>query len=130
MKVYRNVIACAALALGTTLGWAAESGMVAEVEATGQGAAQTKVIQSRLDRLTKELQLNADQRAKVAAYLKEEKAALKLTRVDTSMADDVKKVKRREIAAACNAKIREVLNADQQAAFDQQLAKKKRKAQS
>ena len=128
MKQYRKVWACAALVLGTALGMARAESVEGVPAAAEQPAKQGKVIQSRLDRLTELLRLSAEQRSQIAAILKSEKAMQKAVRADTSLTDDVRKAKRREIAAAHNAKIRELLNAEQQSAFDVSLQKKSRKS--
>ena len=120
--------ACAALALAATLGVARADEMNDTPVATEQPAEQGKVIQSRLDRLTGLLELSADQRSQVATIIKSEKAMQKAVRADTTLTDDVRKAKRREISAAHNARIRELLNADQQVAFDESLKKKSKKS--
>ena len=128
MKRYRNVWACAALVLATSLGVAKAEQSVTVAPATEQPAKQGKVIQSRLDRLTQLLELTGEQRSQIASIIQSEKAAKKAVRADTSLTDDVRKAKRKEIAAAHNAKIREVLTADQQVAFDSSLAKKTKRS--
>lgn len=127
MKQYRKVWACAALALAATLGVARADEVNETAVPMEQPAKQGKVIQSRLDRLTGLLELSAEQRSQVATIIKSEKAMQKAVRADTTLTDDVRKAKRREIAAAHNARIREVLNAQQQTAFDESLKKKKSK---
>ena len=126
MNVYRKFAAGAVLALSAAFGMAAEGQEIGAAEVSQQAAPQGKVIQSRLDRLTRELQLNAEQRGQVGSILKEHRAALKQIRVDTTLTDDVKKAKRRELTTSSNSRIREVLTADQQALFDQSLNKKRR----
>ncbi len=128
MKRYTYVWAFAALVLGSSFGGVQARGQEAAAIAAGQPAAQGRVIQSRLDRLTQELRLTAEQRSQVAAILKEEKAARKAVKIDTSLTDDVRKAKRREIAAAHNARIRELLDTEQRDAFDRTLQKRARKS--
>lgn len=128
MKRYTYVWACAALVLGSSFGGVQARGQDAAAIAGGQQPTQGRVIQSRLDRLTQELRLTSEQRSQVAAILKAEKAARKAVKVDTSLTDDVRKAKRREIAASHNAQIRELLDAEQRDAFDRTLQKRARKS--
>lgn len=119
MKIYRNVIACAALALAASLGVARAESATPETPAGEQPAAQPKRHQGRLATLTERLKLTEEQKTQVAAILKDGQAARQAIRQDTTTTEDVKKAKRQELMSAENAKIRALLTPEQQATFDE-----------
>ncbi len=74
--------------------------------------------------LSEKLSLTAEQKAQVAAIIKEDQAARQAIRKDTTSTEDVKKAKREELKASERAKIRALLTPEQQATFDQMAAKR------
>lgn len=84
-------------------------------------AAHAKKPRTRLESLSQKLHLTDAQILQVGAIIKDQQAAEAALKADTTATADVKKAKRREIKDAHNAKIRELLNPEQQTAFDQAI---------
>jgi Spy/CpxP family protein refolding chaperone len=78
---------------------------------------------TQLDSLAAKLHLTDDQKAKIGAILKDEKAAHKVLKKDASVPEEVKPARHREITDQHNSQIRELLTPDQQTTFDQINAK-------
>ena len=78
---------------------------------------------TQLDALANQLHLSDDQKTKVGAILKDEKAAHKVLKKDASVPEEVKPARHREITDQHNSQIRELLTPDQQSTFDQINAK-------
>ena len=116
MKLYRHIIACAALLLSmAVLNVRAESSF--DPSSTDQSLVQGKKKRvSRLEKLSGQLQLSGEQKEQVAILLQEEKVMLQAARKDTSLTPEVLKARKREIARDYSAKIRDVLNPEQQVA--------------
>lgn len=83
----------------------------------------SKKHMTQLDALAAQLHLSDDQKAKVGAILKDEKASHKVLKKDASVPEEVKPARHREITDQHNSQIRELLTADQQSTFDQINAK-------
>jgi len=83
----------------------------------------SKKHMTQLDALALQLHLSDDQKTKIGAILKDEKAAHKVLKKDASVPEEVKPARHREIADQHNSQIRELLTADQQSTFDQITAK-------
>ncbi|HRE80937.1 MAG TPA: Spy/CpxP family protein refolding chaperone [Opitutaceae bacterium] len=77
----------------------------------------------RLKMMSEALALTDAQKEKVKAIVADEAAAMKALRDDTSVAEDARRGKMREIRQAHAAKIRAVLTPEQQAKFDEMGAK-------
>ena len=78
-----------------------------------------------MEELTKELNLTADQQAKISAIYKEAGPQMKAIRDDATLDKKAQHQKMKPIMEANNAKIRALLTAEQATKFDEALAKKK-----
>ena len=76
--------------------------------------------EERLKRMTADLNLTADQQAKIKTLMDSEKTKMDALRDDTSVEGDAKREKAMGIRKDTNTQIRAVLTADQQAKFDKQ----------
>jgi Spy/CpxP family protein refolding chaperone len=128
MKLYRHIVACAALVLSMAVVNVRAEEVVDTTSADHSEVQGKKKRVSRLEKLSGQLQLSAEQKEQVAALLQEEKVMLQAARKDTTLTPDVLKARKREIAQDYNAKIRDVLSAEQQAEFDRAFGKKKKKS--
>ncbi len=119
MKTHRKlIVALAGLLLTTAPLIRAETGTVqATIPEHG------KKHGTALDALATKLHLTDDQKQKIGAILKDEKAAQKVLKKDTSVPEEVKDARHREISDQHNSQIRELLTTEQQTTFDQINAK-------
>jgi Spy/CpxP family protein refolding chaperone len=124
MKMYRHLIACAALVLSM-----AAVGVRAEQSETKSSdtamVTQGKKRVPKLEKLSMELSLTDEQKLHVASLLGEEKAQIKVVSKDTSLTDDVKKARKKEISAEYKTKVRGVLTPEQQEKYDKVGSRKK-----
>jgi protein CpxP len=79
--------------------------------------------EERLKRMTADLNLTADQQAKIKTIMDSEKTKMDALRDDTSVEGDAKREKAMGIRKDSNTQIRAVLTADQQTKFDEQQEK-------
>jgi periplasmic protein CpxP/Spy len=82
--------------------------------------------EEKLSWMTKELNLTADQQAKLKPILEDQQKQIEAVLQDTSLSEDAKKTKKAEIKGATNTQIKALLDATQQekfAALSQQPAK-------
>lgn len=77
----------------------------------------------RAERLTKELNLNSDQQAKVLDVMKSEQSQMESLHSDSSMSQDDRRSKMMDIHKTSNDQIRSVLDPDQQKKFDAMQSK-------
>ena len=77
--------------------------------------------EERLKRMTADLNLTADQQAKIKTILESEKTKMDALRDDTSVEGDAKREKAMGIRKDTNSAIRAVLTAEQQAKMDKQM---------
>lgn len=122
MKLNRTLIACAALGLVAAFSTTVRAEVSNAAPAVEQPAHAAKKPRTRLESLTQKLHLTDAQQLQVSAIIKDQQAAEAALKADTASGADAKKAKRKEIAAAHNAKIRELLNPEQQGAFDETLS--------
>ncbi len=119
MKMHRKcVVSLVALLLVASPLVRADSGTVSAAIPE-----HSKKHMTQLDSLAVQLHLSDDQKDKVGAILKDEKAAHKVLKKDASVPEEVKPARNREITDQHNSQIRELLNPDQQTTFDQITAK-------
>jgi len=76
-------------------------------------------VDQRVQHLTKALSLSADQQTKVRSILQDQQGQAESVRQDTSLSQQDRHAKFQQIHEASTQKIREVLNDDQKAKFDQ-----------
>ncbi|HTE89151.1 MAG TPA: hypothetical protein VK639_09370 [Terriglobales bacterium] len=73
----------------------------------------------RVERLAKQLNLTADQQAKVQGILQKQQTSMQNLRQDSSLSPQDRRTKMMDTRSATNAQIRAVLTADQQQKWDQ-----------
>lgn len=79
------------------------------------------------EHLTKQLNLNSDQQAKVKSILEDQQKQMQALRADTSMASADKRSKFMDLRQNTSSQIRALLNGDQQKKFDQMQQKREQK---
>jgi periplasmic protein CpxP/Spy len=79
----------------------------------------------RLQHMTQVLNLSADQQAKVKSILEDQQNQMTSLKQDTSLSSQDRRAKFEQIHEATHQKIRDVLNDDQKAKFDQMKARHK-----
>lgn len=121
MKLNRSLIACAVFGFAGVFSLAHAETSSSAAPAAEASAAHEKKPRTRLESLTQKLHLTDAQTLQVGAIIKDQQAAEAALKADTASSSDVKKAKRREIKEAHNTKIRELLNPEQQTAFDQAI---------
>ena len=92
-------------------------GMRGEGRGPGRGMPSPE---ERLKRMTEQLNLTADQQAKIKPLMESEKAAMDKLRDDTSTAPDAKRESAMKIRKETQEAIRATLTTEQQAKFDKQ----------
>jgi Spy/CpxP family protein refolding chaperone len=98
-------------------------------EGRGPGGRGGMNPEERLKRLTTELNLTADQQAKVKTIVESEKTKMDALRDDTSVEGDAKREKAMAIRKDSQDAIRAALTADQQAKFDKMQADMKNRGE-
>lgn len=98
---------------------------------TAASQAQSAMTQddadSRLQRLSQELNLTDDQKTKLKPILQDESQQLQAVKSDTSMTQDQKLAKANEIRTAHKSKIDEILTPEQQQKWQQMAIEKAKK---
>ena len=82
-------------------------------------------VEERVQHLTKALNLTTDQQAKVKSILEDQKNQTASLKQDTSMSQQDRHAKFRQIHQDTQQKVRDVLNDDQKTKFDQMQARHK-----
>lgn len=81
-------------------------------------------VDERLQHLTKALSLSADQQAKIKPILQEQHDQMASLKQDTSMSKQDRRTKFEQIRQDTHQKMRDALNDDQKAKFDQMQARR------
>jgi periplasmic protein CpxP/Spy len=79
--------------------------------------------------LTKQLNLNADQQAKVQDIFKSEQSQMESLRSDSSLSEDDRRAKMMDIHKATNDQVRALLDPDQQKKFDEMQSMRRERMQ-
>lgn len=74
-------------------------------------------VDEKLSWMSKELNLTADQQAKLKPILEDQQKQIEAVWQDTSLTDDAKKTKKAEIKSATNTQIKALLDTQQQEKF-------------
>ena len=74
-------------------------------------------VDEKVSWMTKELNLSSDQQAKLKPVLEDQQKQIEAVWQDTSLSDDAKKAKKKEIKSATSTQITALLNSDQQAKY-------------
>lgn len=86
--------------------------------AEGRGPGSRMNAAEQLKRLTEQLDLTADQQAKIKPVLEDRDAKAKALMNDTSLSQDEKRAKNRELMKSTHDQVRALLTADQQQKYD------------
>ncbi len=82
-------------------------------------------VEQRVDQLSTELNLTADQKTKVTAIMQEEATKSRELRSDTSLSREQRAEKRRAIMQETSTKVKAVLTPDQRTKYDKILEQRK-----
>jgi Spy/CpxP family protein refolding chaperone len=121
MKKLILSLLAAVLALGGTSVWA----QMEQGQAGGQGSAMGHGPMSpdqRLQMMTKQLNLTADQQEKIKPLLESESQQMQTLRGDTSLSREDRMSKMMQIRQSTNDQIKSSLNPDQQQKFEQMMS--------
>lgn len=114
-KILLHTAAIFALVTG---GVTAYAQMPAEPGGAGQyGHGQPPTVEQRLQRMTRELNLTADQQQKIKPILENESTQMQALHSDSSLSEEDRMAKMRQIRQTSSAQIKPILNADQQQKF-------------
>lgn len=107
---------------GLLLVWCATTAFAQDTGSQGQAPAGGQTMRhgqggNRLDWLSKQLDLTDDQKTKLKPILDDESKQMKTVHEDTSLSQDQKRDKMKEIRATTNSKIEDILTPDQQKKF-------------
>jgi septal ring factor EnvC (AmiA/AmiB activator) len=110
-KAFLYVVAIASLLLGTCALYAQEPAP----QGGGQyGRGQMPTADQRLQRMTQALDLSEDQQQKIKPILENESTQMQSLRADSSMSQDDRMAKMKQIRETTTSQINPILNADQQ----------------
>lgn len=76
-------------------------------------------MRAAMDKFLTEIKATDEQKEKLKTLFKERNEKMKTLRDDTSLSADERKAKRKEIADATNAKVKDVLSADQYTKYEE-----------
>lgn len=114
----KKLIALTALAMALTVvsgsGWAQMG--------PGQGGHSPMSPDQRLQMMTKQLDLTADQQAKIKPLLESESQQMQTLHQDTSLSQEDRMSKMKQIRQSTNDQIKSSLNPDQQQKFDEMMS--------
>lgn len=116
MKYLRTMalLACVALALA---GWAQQTAPAQEEHGQRAGRAMPSV-DDQVAAMTDQLNLTADQQAKIKPLLQDQHDQMQTLMKDTSLSPDDRRAKARSVHQSTVAKVRDVLNDDQKKKYD------------
>jgi len=123
----KKLIVLSALAMALTLvGFSAWAQMGAGPEGGMGGHGQPMSADQRLQMMTKQLNLTADQQEKIKPMLESQNQQMQALHQDTSLSQEDRMSKMREIRQSTNEQIKSVLNPDQQQKFEQMSSRQGR----
>ena len=119
MRHIKTIIFTALCVLGLAA-YAQQQNPSAQAPSSGDQAARHTMpsVDDQLKNLTSQLNLTADQQAKIKPILEDQHQQAQAARNDTSLSADDRRSKMRSLHESSNAKIRDVLNDDQKKKFD------------
>jgi protein CpxP len=92
----------------------------------GGGPRQPMTADQRLERMSQQLNLSADQQQQIKPILENESKQMQALRDDTSLSQDDRRSKMMGIRQASSAQIKPILNADQQKQYDEMMSRQGR----
>jgi periplasmic protein CpxP/Spy len=111
-KPFLYSAAIVALLLGTVAAYAQEPAPQGGGQWGGRG--QMPTVDQRLQRMTQALNLSEDQQQKIKPILENESTQMQTLRADTSLSQEDRMAKMKEIRANTTSQINPILNPDQQ----------------
>jgi Spy/CpxP family protein refolding chaperone len=90
----------------------------------GPGHGQPMSADQRLQMMTKQLNLTADQQQKIKPLLESESQQMQALHQDTSLSQEERMSKMQQIRQGTNEQIKSSLNPDQQQKFDEMMARR------
>lgn len=129
LKSIKVAFACLALALSFGGSLAARAQDAGTQQSGAQAQAQTQMHQgqhaSRLEWLSKELNLTDEQKTKLKPILEDEGKQMHALREDTSLTQDQRQEKMKQLHETIDSKINDILTPDQQKKFAELKAQQK-----
>jgi periplasmic protein CpxP/Spy len=113
---YGMLLAIAMLFVGYSVA-APKAAMAQDQSAQGQGGYHQGQRGNHLDMLSKQLNLSDDQKAKIKPILDDQQKQMQALRDDSSLSQDQRHEKMKQIHEASDAKINDILTPDQQKKF-------------
>jgi Spy/CpxP family protein refolding chaperone len=95
-----------------------------------RGRGQMPSVDDQLKRMTKDLKLTDEQQTKVKPILEDQRQQMQQLRSDTSLSQDEKFSKMRELHEQASSQIKSLLNQDQQKKFEEHQQKRRERWQS
>lgn len=92
----------------------------------GRGQGQPMTADQRLQRMSQQLNLSADQQQQIKPILENESKQMQALREDTSLSQDDRRSKMMQIRQQSASQIKPILNADQQKQFDEMMSRQGR----
>lgn len=87
----------------------------------GRGQGQPMTADQRLQRMSQQLNLSADQQQQIKPILENESKQMQALREDTSLSQDDRRSRMMQIRQQSASQIKPILNADQQKQFDEMM---------
>jgi len=112
-----------ALALGGVSAWAQMEQGQAGGQGSPMGHGQPMSPDQRLQMMTKQLNLTADQQQKIKPLLESQNQQMQALRADTSLSSEDRMSKMMQIRQSTNDQIKSSLNPDQQQKFEQMMSR-------
>jgi periplasmic protein CpxP/Spy len=113
----KKLIVLTALAMAIAIGGASAWAQMGE--GMGGGHGQPMSADQRLQMMTKQLNLTTDQQEKIKPLLESQNQQMQALHQDTSLSQEDRMSKMRQIRQSTNDQIKSVLNADQQQKFEE-----------
>ena len=89
----------------------------------GRGPGQPMTADQRLQRMSQQLNLSADQQQQIKPILENESKQMQALREDTSLSPDDRRSKMMQIRQESASQIKPILNVDQQKQFDEMMSR-------
>lgn len=119
-KTFLYSVAMVALLLGAIAVYAQEPAPQGGGQWGGRG--QMPTVDQRLQRMTQALNLSDDQQQKIKPILENESAQMQSLRADTSLSQEDRMAKMKEIRANTSSQINPILNPDQQKQYAEMMS--------
>jgi|SRR5208282_4714061 len=122
----KKLIALTALAMALTFAGASAWAQMGPGAGGGSSHGQPMSADQRLQMMTKQLNLTADQQQKIKPLLESESQQMQTLHQDTSLSQEDRMSKMQQIRQSTNEQIKSSLNPDQQQKFDEMMSRRGR----